>query len=105
LAARLESMTKSLHAPVLLDERATSVFRSAHDEAPGRLRRVARVRPYGMNQPLEVSELLPPATSSADLSDEQIAEYEAALDAFVAGDWSGALDKLHRVPAIDRVKD
>jgi adenylate cyclase len=105
LASRLESMTKSLHAPVLLDERAAAVFRNSANASLGRLRRVARVRPYGMYQPLEVSELLPPASSSADLTDEQIAVYEAALDAFIAGDWSAALERLHRVPATDRVKD
>ena len=50
-------------------------------------------------------ELLPPVADYPELSDENIAAYEAALDALLSGDWSRAFSLLHRVPADDRVKD
>ena len=34
-----------------------------------------------------------------------IAAYEQALDAFLAGDWNAAYKLLHRVPPDDRGKD
>ena len=39
------------------------------------------------------------------LSDQNIADYERALDDLLAGRWSQAFERLHRVPAEDRVKD
>ena len=39
------------------------------------------------------------------LSPEQIASYEASLDAMIGGDWSKAYDLLHAIPAWDRPKD
>ena len=70
-----------------------------------RVRRVARLRPYGLDKPLEVSELLPPADEYPELSDENIAAYEAALDALLSLNWTRAFSLLHHVPAEDRVKD
>jgi adenylate cyclase len=63
------------------------------------------VQPFGINQRVEVSELLPPESTFPELSDAHIAEYEAALDAFLAGDWAEAFSLLHGVPASDRAKD
>jgi adenylate cyclase len=53
----------------------------------------------------EISELLPPLADLPEVTDEAIADYEAALNAFQAGRWTQAFDLLHRVPAADRVKD
>jgi adenylate cyclase len=71
----------------------------------GRIRRVATVRPYGLASAVEISELLPPAQEDLELSDQKLRDYEAALEAFVAGRWHQTLDLLHRVPAEDLVKD
>ena len=57
------------------------------------------MRPYGLDTPLEASELLPPAAEYPLLSDEHVALYEAGLDAFLAGRWSTAFELLHRLPA------
>ncbi|HVA47475.1 MAG TPA: adenylate/guanylate cyclase domain-containing protein [Pirellulales bacterium] len=105
LASRLEGMTKILHSPILLDEPTSRAVRQQVAATVARSRRIAVVRPYGFEGPVEVSELLPPADVYPDLSDENIRDYEAALDAFVSGDWSQAVELLHRVPAKDRVKD
>ncbi len=105
LASRLEGMTKILRAPILLDQTTATALRGRVSPDIARVRRVAVVKPYGMDTPLEVSELLPPATEYPDLNDGDLACYESALDHFLAGRWSRAFELLHRIPASDRVKD
>ena len=131
LASRLEGMTKLLRAPILLDEATARIVRQEVPREVARVRRLAIVRPYGLDAPLEVSELLPPVSHSdcgagvspapcsrggrtttcdregrtTTLSDEHLECYEAALDAFLARDWPTALELLHRIPAEDEVKD
>lgn len=105
LASRLESMTRLLSAPILLDETTAELI---HREVPrevARVRRLAKVRPFGLDTPLLVSELLPPESAYPQLTDEHLEYYELALDAFLSGDWSRAFELLHRIPAGDRVKD
>jgi adenylate cyclase len=98
-------MTKIFRAPILLDAETARVVRSAVPHQVARLRRVARVRPLGIDAAVDVSELVPPAAELPQLSDQAIADYEAALDAFQAGQWAEAFELLHRVPPTDRVKD
>lgn len=105
LAARLETMTKTLHAPILVDRATADALHASGLPAWARLRRVARLRPYGFDSPVEASELLPPEAEYPQLTDEHLAAYEAALDALHAGRWADAFQLLHRVPADDRVKD
>jgi adenylate cyclase len=108
LAARLESMTKQLQAPILIDETTSQQLKEKMEQLSlplARIRRVARVMPYGMSTPLTVSELLPPMEQGSVLADEHIKAYEKALDCLQAGDWDTAFRLLHKVPAEDRVKD
>jgi adenylate cyclase len=105
LASRLEGMTRQLHAPILVDEATARIAREKLPARLGRCRRLARVRPYGLETPLEVAELLPPADEYPEMTDEDLAAYEGALDAFLAGDWAAANRLLHRVPAHDLAKD
>ncbi|MDA0660236.1 MAG: adenylate/guanylate cyclase domain-containing protein [Planctomycetota bacterium] len=105
LAARLEGMTKILRAPILIDH---NTLQFVHQEIPAteaRVRRLAVVRPYGMDRAIEIGELLPPFEQFPQLSDEHLRLYEQALDAFLAKDWEQAYELMHRVPADDRVKD
>ena len=80
LASRLEGMTKLLRAPILLDAATAAAARGLLPPDQARVRRVAVVRPYGCDTPLEVSELLPPQAELPELTDHDIAMYEAALD-------------------------
>jgi adenylate cyclase len=105
LASRLEGMTKILRAPILLDERTAAHVRKSISPHIARVRRLAVVCPMGMSQPVEVSELLPPVSDDGLLTDQNVADYESALDAFQEGRWSEAFELLHRVPADDRAKD
>jgi adenylate cyclase len=105
LASRLESMTKQLRVPILLDEATAEFVRRHLPLSRGRCRRLGCVRPYGMENALVVSELLPPAEQDPTLSDQNLADFNAAVDALLAGKWSDALELLHKVPARDRAKD
>jgi adenylate cyclase len=105
LASRLEGMTKILRAPILLDETTARIVRQQVPTDVARVRRLAIVRPYGLDVPLEVSELLPPVAQCPELTDEHLKCYEAALDAFLSHRWPAALELLHRIPAEDEAKD
>jgi len=105
LASRLEGMTKILKAPILIDSATADAARQRLSTNEARVRRVARLRPAGIQSAVEVSELLPPIASAPALTDESLSAYEAALDALVARDWTRALQLLHKVPPDDLVKD
>jgi adenylate cyclase len=105
LGSRLEGMTKILNAPILLDEATARLARQQVPATVARFRRVARVKPYGLENALTVTELLPPASEYPELSDEHIGHYEAALDELLAGRWPEAYELLHKIPPGDRVKD
>jgi adenylate cyclase len=97
-------MTKQLQAPILIDETTAKMLASCCPDS-FRIRKVARVIPYGVTTPLTVSELLPPEGEGVLLSNEHIRAYEQALECLQAGDWDAAFRLLHHVPAEDRVKD
>ncbi|NLE39958.1 MAG: adenylate/guanylate cyclase domain-containing protein [Pirellulaceae bacterium] len=105
LASRLEGMTKIVRASILIDEPTAAAVRRDVPPDVARVRRVAVVRPYGLEASLEISELLPPEADSPQLNDEHVMAYEAALDAFLAGRWTESLRLLHRVPTDDVVTD
>jgi len=105
LAARLESMTKQVQSPILVDEVTAERVRADVPSQLVRVRRVAKVLPIGMRKPLMVSELLFPEALDPVLSDLHLQAYEKALDSFQDGNWGEAFRLLHQVPAEDRVKD
>ncbi len=105
LASRLEGMTKILRAPILLDEGTAEAIRRQVPRTIARVRRVAVVRPYGLDTPLEVAELLPPEAAYPKLTDQHVGYYESGLDAFLAGAWREAYELLRHVPTDDLVCD
>ncbi len=104
LCSRLEGMTKMMRVPILIDEQTAASVRESMPREEGRCRRLCRVQPAGMEKPLVISELLPPE-SDETISDDQIILYEKALDTFIAGDWTDAIDMLGELPIRDRGKD
>jgi adenylate cyclase len=104
-AARFEIMTKQLQTSILVDEPTADWVRENVKPDVLRIRRVAKVLPFGMHTPLMVSELLPPEGPQSILLDEHVAAYEQALDHFLQGSWNDAFRLLHQVPAEDQVKD
>jgi adenylate cyclase len=105
LASRLEGMTKELRVPILLDETTGDYVVTHLPPTQGRRRRLARVRPYGLETPLTVYQLLPPAEDHTGITDEHIKTYESAVDAFTSGAWEDALYLLDKLPVGDRAKD
>lgn len=105
LASRLENMTKQLRVPILLDEGTAEMARSRLAPDEGRVRRLAKVLPYGMETPLVVSELLPSAAEFPELSGEHVRQYETGVEHFIAGRWEDAYRCLHQMPAVDRAQD
>jgi adenylate cyclase len=71
----------------------------------GRIRKLAKVVPFGMETPLLVSELVPPLSACRELTDEHLQTYDQAVDAFIDGKWEEAYRLLHMVPNSDRAQD
>jgi adenylate cyclase len=69
-------------------------------EPPGkmRLRRLARLQPYGMSKPLTLSELMPPRHEPGAMSERDRRDYEAALDNFMSGRWDDSQQLLSLLP-------
>jgi adenylate cyclase len=74
-----------------------------HSDA--RCRRLLKIRPYGMDTPVTVEQLLPPVEEYPKITDDHIAVYEQALDSFLEGEWSKALELLDSLPVYHREKD
>src|SRR5690606_24675621 len=105
LASRLEGMTKVLGAEVLLDEASADWIRHNEPADQMRVRRLARIRPAGFSTAIDVHQLLRPVGTPGWPSDDDVAAYEQALDALIAGQWDVAFERLHQVPSTDRAKD
>jgi adenylate cyclase len=105
LAARLEELTKVVRVPILVDEPTAAAIKESAPRDVARMRKLARVKPRGLEAAVELSELVPPATDFPDLSDEHLAAFDAAVEALQAGDWPRAIQLLHLVPPDDLAKD
>jgi len=95
--ARIEGLTRHFDVSICIDEQTSRFVREEMETTEGRVRRLARLRPKGMDTPIEVSELLPPVSHS-DVTDRNILAYESALDAVIAGDWTQARTMLAKLP-------
>ena len=101
LASRLENMTKFFDAEICIDEATANQIRG-HDNR-FQVRRLANVRPAGMQSTVIASELLVSSDQqSRQLATEQIREYELGLDDLIAGRWDEAKNRLEKLPAWDR---
>ena len=105
LANRLESMTRQLRVPILLDEATAAIVRPRLSSHEGRIRKLAKVLPFGLETPVQVSELLPPVSDFPELTDAHIQSYESGVDSFIAGHWDKAYHDLHAMPPSDRAQD
>ncbi|MGH6961918.1 MAG: adenylate/guanylate cyclase domain-containing protein, partial [Dongiaceae bacterium] len=105
LASRLESLTKVVRVPILIDAATAAAVRADVSADVARVRRLAKIKPPGMDTPVDVSELLPPLAEYPQLADEHLAAFESAVASLDAGDWAAALAKLHQVPPDDLAKD
>jgi adenylate cyclase len=105
LASRLESMTRQLRVPIVLDEATAKICRARLPASEGRIRTLARLLPYAMETPVVVSELLPSEADDPELTDAMVEEYERGVTHFIEGRWDQAYRCLHGMPANDRAQD
>ena len=70
----------------------------------GRCRTIGQLLPGGFDEAIEVSELLPPASSS-QISDVDILIFAEAVKVFRSGDWDQCRQLLAQLPADDRPRD
>ncbi len=105
LSSRLEGMTKKLRVPIVMDEATAQLARRGLAENEGRVRSLAKVLPYGMENSLKVSELILPFGEDSELTDEQIEVYEAGVEQFMTGHWEEAYRSLHSMPSSDQAQD
>ncbi|HLQ43735.1 MAG TPA: adenylate/guanylate cyclase domain-containing protein, partial [Planctomycetaceae bacterium] len=102
--SRIEGMTRMFGVGVCIDEATATFVRKMLSPSEGRCRRLAKLRPKGMDTALTVSELLPPDDGTCQTTAAVVQAYEAALDAVIAGQWDQALRLLKDVPDSDGPK-
>lgn len=99
LTSRLEGLTRQLGVSIVLDEPTAEYARKHLPPTTGSVRRLARLRPKGMDIPATVYELL--AATGRRINDAQVASYESAVDAVIAGMWQDALTRLDPLVELD----
>lgn len=92
--SRIEGMTRMFGVDICIDETTADFVRRLMPPEEGRVRRLARVRPKGMDTALEVSELLPPEIDCPHLPAAIVSAHEQAVSQVVAGRWAEALEFL-----------
>ncbi len=102
--SRIEGMTRMFGVNICIDETTADFVRRMLSPSEGYCRRLAKVRPKGMDTAILVSELLPASDGTESLSIRAVEAYEKALDAIIAGDWVAALALLEQVPDDDGPK-
>jgi adenylate cyclase len=92
LAARLEGLTKYFQVPILVD--GSFAAKLPTDQDWSRKRRVARVRPAGMDTNVDLYELMPSEAEPGAMPEHMRRKYERALDLFNEGKWTEASNIL-----------
>lgn len=102
--SRIEGMTRQFGVGICIDETTADFVRRLMPEEQGRVRRLARIRPKGMDTSLLIHELLPPEFEGDKVSETVRLNYEAALEAIIAGRWTEGIERLNAVPDSDGPK-
>ena len=97
LTSRLEGITKQVGASILIDGEMAEAVRKDLPPSEARLRLVARMRPRGMDDVVDVYELLPVGVGFDHITDEEIATYEKAVQAMIVGEWDKAQQMLEGI--------
>ena len=102
--ARLESMTKQFGVSICIDS-ATAEFVDRYFSADdGRIRPLARVRPLGLNNAVDVFNLLPSEKMCPEVQGQTIANHTLAHEAIIDGRWNDADRALSQIPDADGPK-
>ncbi|MGB1926480.1 MAG: adenylate/guanylate cyclase domain-containing protein [Rubripirellula sp.] len=103
LASRLEGLTKAFGVEVIMDDVTASALKSRTEVEGYRLRRLAKVRPSGIDSPIEIFELAcSKENQDRGLDDSLMVLYEKALSAMMQGDWKIAEECLSSLIEFDQ---
>jgi adenylate cyclase len=102
--ARLESMTKQFGVSICIDSATAEFVDRYFSTTDGRLRPLAKVRPQGMENPIDVYNLLPPESDFPEVSEEMIIAQESVFKDVVNGHWTAAIATLEKLPDADGPK-
>jgi adenylate cyclase len=97
LAARLESMTKQFGTSILIDQTAHSLLAKSDTSLGQRSRYLGTVLPVGMDQPIQVYELMPSEADRERLPRAKLQLFEQGQEQFEQGNWAEARRFLERV--------
>lgn len=91
LASRLEGLTKAFGVDVIMDEVTAAAIGNNAQSQSYRLRRLAKVRPSGIDSPLDIYELASsPESPDAVFDLSRLELYEKSLEAMIKGEWKEA---------------
>jgi adenylate cyclase len=102
--SRIEGLTRQFGVGICIDEQTANFVRRLMPPGEGRCRRLASLRPKGMDTTLLVHELLPPEVDGCLITETAMLNYEASLDMVIAGRWREAIERLNAVPDDDGAK-
>ena len=97
LTSRLEGITKQVGASILIDGEMAAAVRKDLPPSEARLRLVARMRPHGLDNTVDVYQLLPVGVDYDHITDEDIATHEKAAQAVIVGQWDKAQQMLEGI--------
>lgn len=96
--SRLEGMTRQFGVGICVDEATAEFVRRMLPRNKARIRKLARVRPKGMDTAITVCELLPPIGPQCLVTDAIIERHEVAVEAIIDGQWTLAREILKEFP-------
>jgi adenylate cyclase len=100
LASRLQDLTKVIGTPILIDGATATAIADALPEGDAVCRRIARVRPPGVDAAVDLH-MLASAQGDRRLSAAELKSFDRAARAVEAGDWAEAQRLLKQLPADD----
>lgn len=101
LGSRLEGLSKQFGVPICVDENTAVYVKDIFSPGEITLRRLALVRPKGMDTAITVYGLIPASCPALQLSPALLQQANKALDQIVSGDWHSARQILSCFPETD----
>ncbi|MEM8946507.1 MAG: adenylate/guanylate cyclase domain-containing protein [Planctomycetota bacterium] len=101
LASRLQDLTKAMGVPILVDEQTAQVACKALDASEAYCRRVAYLRPAGVQSSVNAYALIPTSDEELSLTGEQLRNHQSIVEAVIASEWETAKALLQQMPLTD----
>ncbi|MEM7228386.1 MAG: adenylate/guanylate cyclase domain-containing protein [Planctomycetota bacterium] len=99
VGSRLEGLTKATGTTILTDAACAHAIREQSDGFAFRFRSFGAVQPYGMQQVVDLVEVLPSSDQPEAPTDEELTAFERARELFASGAWADVRRHLESCPA------